>query len=340
MGNLALATREAGQLAERPVFNLAEVQQIGQIFVKSGFFQDSKDASQAIVKIMAGSELGFGPMASMTGIYIVKGKVSLSANLMAAAVKRSGRYNFRVREHSAKICKIEFFEGRESVGVSEFTWEEAHTGGLTGNDTWKKFPRNMLFARAMSNGVKWYCSDIFAGPVYTPDELGEAVNEEGEIIRQAMPNLGGNNIHSPIIKTGEPEIVDAYAEVRAKLAKFWPSDDLNYGAWFDEMAANYTPEQITSRFKGWKKEQISAELTRIAESLKPAIDVTPEPETPAPIQVIEDQILMLERAGMTPQQVQTLVMQATSGQAIEDLDPEALDGLRQVLATQLADLSN
>jgi hypothetical protein len=36
-----------------------------------------------------------------------------------------------------------------------------------------KFPRNMKFARAMSNGVGLHCPDLTAGaPVYTPDELG------------------------------------------------------------------------------------------------------------------------------------------------------------------------
>jgi len=41
-----------------------------------------------------------------------------------------------------------------------------------------KFPKNMLFARAMSNGIKWFTPDVFAGPVYTPEELGSAVITE------------------------------------------------------------------------------------------------------------------------------------------------------------------
>ena len=30
----------------------------------------------------------------------------------------------------------------------------------------------MLFARAMSNGVRWYCPDVAMTPLYTPDEQG------------------------------------------------------------------------------------------------------------------------------------------------------------------------
>src|SRR4030067_1822876 len=77
-GNMTTAT-----VAIKDDMTLSE---LGQVLVKSGFFSDSRDASQAIVKVLAGRELGFGPIASMTGFYIVKGRVSMSANLIAAAV--------------------------------------------------------------------------------------------------------------------------------------------------------------------------------------------------------------------------------------------------------------
>lgn len=165
-----------------------DLARVGDVFVKSGFFADTRDAAQAIVKVMAGQELGFAPIASMTGVYIVKGKVSLSANLIAAAVKRSGRYTFRVRQHDAQVCEIEFFEldkagNKESIGISSFTMKEAAQAQLASSATWKNFPRNMLYARAMSNGAKWYCPDVFGGPVYTPDELGATIDgETGEVI--------------------------------------------------------------------------------------------------------------------------------------------------------------
>ena len=175
-------------LAITKLNSIEDLARVGDVFVKSGFFSDTRDAAQAIVKVMAGQELGFAPIASMTGVYIVKGKVSLSANLIAAAVKRSGRYTFRVRKHDAQICEIEFFEldkagNKESIGTSSFSMQEAAQAGLASSATWKNFPRNMLYARAMSNGAKWFCPDVFGGPVYTPDELGATIDgETGEVI--------------------------------------------------------------------------------------------------------------------------------------------------------------
>lgn len=176
----AIAKRD--QAAQAIAHSLSDLQSLGEIFVRSGFFSDSRDAAQAIVKVMAGQELGFPPIASMTGVYIVKGKVSLSANLIAAAIKRSGRYNYRVRKLDDDGCSIDFFEGKEQIGNSSFSREDAVKAGLL-TDNYKKFPRNMFFARTLSNGAKWFCPDIFGGPVYTPDELGATVDAEtGEVI--------------------------------------------------------------------------------------------------------------------------------------------------------------
>jgi hypothetical protein len=153
-----------------------DVLSIGEVFAQSGFFADSRQAAQCVTKILAGRELGIPAIAAMTGIYLVKGRITLSANLMATLIKRSGRYNYRVRRLDGEACEIDFFEDGQVVGESVFTIEDAATAGIAHGDNWKHYPRNMLFARALSNGAKWYCPDLFAGPVYTPDELGGQVD--------------------------------------------------------------------------------------------------------------------------------------------------------------------
>lgn len=176
-----------------------DIFQTGEMLARSGYFQDARDAAQTFVKILAGRELGIGDVAAMTGIYIVKGRVTLSANLMAALVKRSGRYNYRVLKMDDTGCEIEFYEDGHPCGKSAFTAADARAAGL-GGDNWKKFPKNMLFARAMSNGVKWFCPDVSMAPIYTPDELGAAVDgESGEVIEaRAEPQ-------SPQGETFQPE---------------------------------------------------------------------------------------------------------------------------------------
>ena len=166
------------------VRSVDDLARIGKMMAVSGYFQDAREAAQAAVKVQAGMEMGFGPFTSMTGIHIIQGRPSVGANLMASAVKTNPRYDYRVREMTDQACKIEFFEiiggKRESIGVSEFTLADGKKAGTKNLD---KFPRNMLFARAMSNGIRWFCPDAFNGnTVYTPEELGADVDEDGNII--------------------------------------------------------------------------------------------------------------------------------------------------------------
>jgi len=175
-----------------PTTNLDDLQRMARMFAASGYF-DAKGAietqiAQIATKMLAGAELGFGPFASVNGIQIIQGKPSIAATLMASAVKGSGRYDYRVREMSSDRCSIEFFERiadkKESIGVSEFTREDA---ARAGTQNMVKYARNMLFARAMSNGVRWFCPDTFSGSaVYVPEEFGAEVDGDGNIV-SAMP---------------------------------------------------------------------------------------------------------------------------------------------------------
>src|SRR5678815_1882045 len=135
------------------------VAKLGDIFVKSGFFRDTRDQAQAVVKILYGRELGFSPVVSMMGIHVIEGKPSLSSNLMGTLVKRSGRYDYRVKESTDKRCSIEFLQkdGKKwvSIGESVFTIEDAQRAGVVrAGGGWSKYPKAMLFARALSAGVK------------------------------------------------------------------------------------------------------------------------------------------------------------------------------------------
>ena len=164
-------------------------------FHRSGMFPDLQNAEQAYVKLVAGREMGIGPMAAMSGIQIIQGKPTLSANLLAAAVKRHPRYDYLVEHHDGTSCRLSFHQDGRQIGVSDFSLEDAARAGLKG-PTWQKYPEALLFARALTQGVRWYCPDVTAGPAYTPEELGqEPADEELEPVGSApatpMEVLGG-----------------------------------------------------------------------------------------------------------------------------------------------------
>jgi hypothetical protein len=260
----------------------------------SGYFEANVKADVAVaqmcVKVLAGRELGFGPFASVNGIHVVKGKPAVSANLMAAAVKGNPRYDYRVRQMDNDAVSLEFFEfvdgKRESLGLSTFTKQDAAKAGTQNMD---KFGRNMMFARAMSNGVKWFCPDVFDGnAVYVPEELGATVDGDGNVIdvdyrsvdkatgevlsttTQTQPSNGngnGKHVAAPPV-AGDPFDDDLPAEV-----KLWKSP-MDAQAWAVECGASDNEHSARSAFKNAVDAHESASDLTVKDDVNAACDGT------------------------------------------------------------------
>lgn len=154
--------------------DLQEIQSLAELMINSKMFTDIQGVAQGAVRILAGRELGIGPVASLRSIEIVQGNLSIRSHLMAAMIKRSPRYNYRVTVSTNDKCAIDFIEDGEVCGTSEFTMEDAKQAGLINNNTWKKYPKTMLYNRAMSQGARMFCPDIFLGGVFYENEIIEA----------------------------------------------------------------------------------------------------------------------------------------------------------------------
>lgn len=217
---------------------LGELMNMAKMFAESGMFQDVKGAAQAIVKIQAGQEIGIPPFAAMSGIHIIKGKPTIGAGLIASRIKGSGKYDYRVVQQDDKACVIDFYQGKEKIGTSTFTIDDAKKAQTQNID---KFARNMLFARAISNGVKWYCPDVFAGPVYVPEEMEQITedvsHEEVKPVQVVKKTLTDKAVDQAAtrIKAGEPalyqNILEAYELTETQKATLdaanaAPKDDL------------------------------------------------------------------------------------------------------------------
>jgi hypothetical protein len=190
--------------------SLTELMSIADAFAKSGLFEDTKSAAQAIVKIQAGAEMGIEPFAAMTGIHIIKGKPGVGSGLMASKVKSSGKYNYKIVKLDNTIASIDFYENNVRQGNSTFTLQDAQTAGT---QNIQKFPRNMLFARAMSNGVRWFAPDVFTTPVYTPEELnGGSETEETPFEDVAHEDLTKPAPTAPMKKAVTDKAVQAAVE--------------------------------------------------------------------------------------------------------------------------------
>ncbi len=151
---------------------------IAKTFADSGLFTDVKGQAQCFVKIMAGAEMGIPPFTAMNSFHIIKGKTTMTANAIAARVKSSKRYDYRVVEKSPIRCIIDFFEHGQKVHTETWDSDRARKAGTQNMD---RFPDAMLFARALTAGARAVCPDI-VGQYYTPEEMGAPVDAEGNYI--------------------------------------------------------------------------------------------------------------------------------------------------------------
>lgn len=153
---------------------------LAALLYESAVFEGVSTAAQAFVKILAGMEVGVGPIRAMSSLDVINEKVVMDAPLMASLILRSDRHTYHVEQHDEKRCKIDFFRDGKLIGTSEFTIEDAREAGLTKSLQWPTLARDMLFARAIGNGARWFCPEVFGGSVYTPEELDAVADDDDD----------------------------------------------------------------------------------------------------------------------------------------------------------------
>lgn len=141
--------------------------------VASGFFKDAKGAAQAIIKVQYGMEIGVSPVVAINSIHCVDGKMTVSAGLIASQMARAG-YVVKIDRLDDTACELTITKGGTVLGRSTFTEADAKRAELAGKAMWKKYPRNMLYSRAISNAQKWYAAEVFGSSVYTPEEVASS----------------------------------------------------------------------------------------------------------------------------------------------------------------------
>lgn len=150
--------------------------QMAQVLAQSGLLPTGLNTPQKVcVALEWGHELQLSPMVAVNNIAVINGKPTLSADIMAAVVKRSPEYGgIKWLQQNEKVAECEITRilsnGEKEVITSKFTIEDAEKAGLLGRDNWRKYPRRMLKHRCQSYGLRDMFPDILAG-LYTPEEM-------------------------------------------------------------------------------------------------------------------------------------------------------------------------
>lgn len=131
-----------------------------------------RSEGELVAIILAGRELGINPMAALRSINLIKGRVTLAADMQLALMMRAGAQVKWTEDGRSGSAVLSIKRPGQDWHVQTFTMEDAKQAGLAGGENWRKYPAAMLRARAVSAAAKAIFPDVLSG-VYLPDEIEE-----------------------------------------------------------------------------------------------------------------------------------------------------------------------
>ena len=145
----------------------------------AGLTKRSLKPDEAMYIILHGYALNIDPIVALNQIYIVNGKPTCSAQLMIALANKSGALSRldipdpgEVNDSATVIAVRK--DRPDTEYRATFTMAMANKAGLATKDNWKKYPGQMLIARAVSACLRQAVPDAIAG-MYTVEEINTDV---------------------------------------------------------------------------------------------------------------------------------------------------------------------
>jgi len=212
-----------------------QIQLMANAVAKSGLF-GMKTPEQAMALMLVAQAEGYSPALAARDYHIIQGRPALKADAMLARFQMAGGKVEWVTYTDTEV-KATFSHAQGGSITLSWTFAQAARIGLTSKDNWKNYPRAMLRARVISEGIRTVYPGCVVG-VYTPEEVNDieqaerdekpvpAEEGEQEIPEEEVPNPWDFNIPGKA-STNYPskqEWIDGMIALAGKLANTKLSD--------------------------------------------------------------------------------------------------------------------
>ena len=226
----ATATKPQAIAVRQPKADLLQFGTIAEVMQFAEMIQHAEGAipkhclrqpGKIVATVMAGHELGVGPMASLRAFHVVEGKPTADYSFWVARLKAAG-YRLEWLERSQEKVTLRLI-APDGTSATE-TWDKARaiTAGLWGRNTWKSYPQAMLSARCVTSLGRAFAGEVMFG-CYETDEAEELVSDAEVASVTTAPVVGtvadriasaaGGAIHD------EARAIEARAKECADMAK-------------------------------------------------------------------------------------------------------------------------
>lgn len=145
-----------------------DIQTMAVAVAKSNLF-GVKTAEQAFALMLIAQAEGLHPAIAARDYHVIQGRPALKTDAMMARFQQAGgKVNWKVYTDDEVTGVFSHPQGGE-LSVT-WTLDQAKRIGLAGKDNWKNYPRAMLRARCISEGIRSVYPGCVVG-VYTPEEV-------------------------------------------------------------------------------------------------------------------------------------------------------------------------
>ena len=149
---------------------VADIEKMAVAIAKSKMF-GMKTADEAFALMLIAQAEGMHPAIAARDFHVIQGRPTLKADAMLARFQNAGG---KVQWDVYTDAEVTGTFSHPSGGSLKLTWTfaQAKSIGLTGKDNWKNYPRAMLRARCISEGIRTVYPGCVVG-TYTAEEIEE-----------------------------------------------------------------------------------------------------------------------------------------------------------------------
>ena len=147
---------------------LQDIQAMAEVAATSKMF-GFKNTQEAMAIMLLCQAEGLHPAIAMRDFHVIQGRPALKADAMLARFQQAGG-SVTWKEYTDE--KVTGLFSHPQGGSLELSWTlaQAKSIGIANKDNWKNYPRAMLRARVISEGIRSVFPGCVVG-VYTPEEV-------------------------------------------------------------------------------------------------------------------------------------------------------------------------
>lgn len=146
----------------------ADIERMGKAISMSKLF-GLQTPEQAIALMLIAQAEGLHPAIAARDYHIIQGRPALKADAMLSRFQAAGG-KVQWTELSDKKVSAIFSHAQGGSVEIDWTLERAKQAELGGREMWKKYPRQMLRSRVISEGIRTVFPGCLVG-FYTPEEV-------------------------------------------------------------------------------------------------------------------------------------------------------------------------